>query len=114
MKGYATLSNKHVDLFAYNESKSYLFEVKSTENRNFRVQARKGIVQLFEYDYFEVNKFKNEKKITFKESYDLLIPSQEPKDASYIKFINSLDLGVAIIKDHKLTAIGNDMGFSKI
>mgnify|MGYP001611828889 FL=1 len=113
-KGYATLSNKHVDLFAYNEARSFLFEVKSTENRNFRVQARKGIVQLFEYDYFEINKFKNEKQIQFKESYDLLVPSQEPKDSSYIKFINSLDLGVAMVKDHKLIAVGQDSGFSKI
>lgn len=113
-KGYATLSNKHVDLFAYNESRSFLFEVKSTENRNFRVQARKGIVQLFEYDYFEINKFKEEKNIEFKESYDLLVPSQEPKDSSYIKFINSLDLGVAMVKDKKLIAIGNDSGFSNI
>jgi len=113
-KGYATLSNKHVDLFAYNETRSFLFEVKSTENRNFRVQARKGIVQLFEYDYFEINKFKNEKQIQFKESYDLLVPSQEPKDSSYIKFINSLDLGVAIVKDQKLIAIGQDSGFTRI
>ncbi len=113
-KGYATLSNKHVDLFAHNESKSFLFEVKSTENRNFRVQARKGIVQLFEYDYFEIDKFKKEKGITFKESYNLLVPSQEPKDTSYVKFINSLDLGVATVKDQKLIVIGQDNGFSKI
>lgn len=113
-KGYATLSNKHVDLFAYNEARSFLFEVKSTENRNFRVQARKGIVQLFEYDYFEINKFKKEKGITFRESYDLLVPSQEPQDTSYIKFINSLDLGVTVVRDQKLIAIGQDNGFSKI
>lgn len=113
-KGYATLSNKHVDLFAYDEARSFLFEVKSTENKNFRVQARKGIVQLFEYDYFEINKFKNEKGVEFNKSYDLLVPSQEPKDSSYIKFINSLDLGVAIVENNTLKAVGEDTGFSKI
>jgi hypothetical protein len=113
-KGYDTLSNKHVDLFAYNESKSFLFEVKSTDNRNFRVQARKGIAQLFEYNYFEINKFKKEKEISFSESYELLVTSREPQDPSYVKFINSLDLGVAVVKDRRLIAVGNDNGFSNI
>ena len=51
-RGYSTLANEFVDLFAHNGERSFLFEVKSTENKNFRSQARKGIVQLYEYDYF--------------------------------------------------------------
>lgn len=113
-KGYATLSNEFVDLFAHNKNRSFLFEVKSTENRNFRVQARKGIVQLFEYDYFEINKFKEEKNINFKEQYRIFVPSREPTDKKYIKFINSLDLGVATVRDEMLKPVGEDFGFSKI
>lgn len=113
-KGYATLSNKHVDLFAHDEKRSFLFEVKSTENKNFRVQARKGIVQLCEYDYFEINKFKKESNMNFKDEYKILVPSQEPKDAKYIDFINFLDLGVAMVGDGKLNPVGKDFGFSKI
>jgi hypothetical protein len=113
-KGYSTLSNKHVDLFAHDGNRSFLFEVKSTENRNFRVQARKGIVQLYEYDYFEINKFKEENDIDFKAQYKILVPSQEPKDSRYIDFINALDLGVATVEENSLKPVGADFGFSKI
>lgn len=113
-KGYSTLSNKHVDLFAHDGKRSFLFEVKSTENRNFRVQARKGIVQLCEYDYFEINKFKEEKNINFQKEYKILVPSQEPKDAKYVDFINFLDIGVAMVENKSLKPIGKDLSFSRI
>ena len=113
-KGYSTLSNEFVDLFAHDEKRSFLFEVKSVENRNFRVQARKGIVQLFEYDYFEINKYKKEKNIDFKDKYRILVPSREPTDKKYIQFINALDLGVATASEGKLTPVGKDFGFSRV
>lgn len=113
-KGYSTLSNEFVDLFAHNEKRSFLFEVKSTENRNFRVQARKGIVQLFEYDYFEITKFKKEKNMMFNDEYKVLVTSREPTDKKYIEFINKLDLGVATVGSGQLKPIGEDLGFSKI
>lgn len=113
-KGYTTLSNEFVDLFAHDGKRSFLFEVKSTENRNFRVQARKGIVQLYEYDYFEINKYKEEKDIDFQDKYRVLVPSREPTDKKYVKFINSLDLGVAVISNQGLKPVGIDTGFSKI
>lgn len=112
-KGYTTLSNEFVDLFVHNEKKSFLFEVKSTENRNFRTQARKGIVQLYEYDYFEINKYKEEKRIEFDDQYKILVPSQIPKDNRYIEFINSLNLGVATVNKKELRPIGKDTGFSQ-
>jgi hypothetical protein len=37
--GYDTRSSRTVDLFAHNEKSAFLFEVKSTENSNFRTQA---------------------------------------------------------------------------
>lgn len=113
-KGYTTLSNEFVDLFAHDEKRSFLFEVKSTENKNFRSQARKGIVQLYEYDYFEIDKFKKEKNINFKDQYRIFVPSREPKDNKYIQFINFLDLGVAMVNDKELKPVGKDLGFSKI
>jgi len=112
--GYSTLSNEYVDLFAHDEKRSFLFEVKSTERRNFRSQARKGIVQLYEYDYFEISKFKKEKNISFKDQYRVLVPSREPKDKSYVQFINSLDLGVALVDTKEIKPVGKDFGFSKI
>jgi hypothetical protein len=113
-KGYATLSNEFVDLFAHKGNRSFLFEVKSTENKNFRSQARKGIVQLYEYDYFEINKFKKEKEMNFDQQYKILVPSREPKDTEYVSFINSLDLGVATVGGGVLKPIGVDQGFSVI
>ncbi|MBI2051212.1 hypothetical protein HYT33_00415 [Candidatus Roizmanbacteria bacterium] len=112
-KGYETRSNRFVDLFAHNQERSFLIEVKSTENRNFRVQARKGVLQLFEYDYFEVNRFINEAQLKLKERYKILITSQIPEDQRYVKFINYLKIGVGIV-DKKLQPIGADMGFSRI
>jgi hypothetical protein len=113
-KGYDTLSNPFVDLFVHNKENSILFEVKSTENRNFRSQARKGIVQLYEYDYFEINRLKRDKGYQFANEYKLLVPSKTPRDAGYVDFINSLDLGVATVADRKLIPVGKDFGFSKL
>jgi len=113
-KGYSTLSNEFVDLFAHDGKRSFLFEVKSIENRNFRRQARKGIVQLYEYDYFEISKFKKEKNFNFKDQYRILVPSHEPRDKNYIQFINSLDLGVATVDNKEIKPVGKDFGFSKI
>ncbi len=113
-KGYTTLSNPFVDLFAHDGKRSFLFEAKSTENNNFRSQARKGIVQLYEYDHFEIGKFKRENNIDFKDQYKILVTSREPRDEKYINFINSLDLGVLTVKEGKLNPIGQDSGFSKL
>ncbi len=113
-KGYDTRSNRFVDLFAYNKNKSFLLEVKSTENKNFRSQARKGLIQLFEYDYFEIRRFVDENKLDFKEKYKILVPSQIPKDNGYVEFINNLQVGVATVDNDSLKAIGTDLGFTKI
>lgn len=113
-KGYDTRSNRFVDLFAYNENKAFLFEVKSTENRNFRSQARKGLVQLLEYDYFDVNKFVNENKLHLKEKFSILVPSRQPGDDKYVNFINTLKIGVALVKEDSLEPVGVDLGFSNV
>jgi hypothetical protein len=113
-RGYDTWSNEFVDLYAHDDKESFLFEVKSNENKNFRAQARKGIAQLFEYDYFEIGKYKKEKELEFKNEYKILALSQEPTDTSYVQFINSLDLGVATVEGSVIKTVGKDLGFSRI
>jgi hypothetical protein len=112
--GYDTRSSRTVDLFAHNEKSAFLFEVKSTENSNFRTQARKGISQLFEYEYFDVKKFTQDNNYTFINKHKLIIPSQLPQDNRYVEFINSLKIGVALIEESQLKPVGEDLGFSKI
>jgi hypothetical protein len=113
-KGYDTLSNKFVDLFAHDGNRSYLLEVKSTENNNFRSQARKGIVQLFEYDYFEISKYVSENNLKLKQMHNIIVPSKIPNDNKYIDFINSLDIGVALTSGDSIKAVGVDSGITNI
>lgn len=113
-KNYETYQNRYVDLFAVNEKQSFLIEVKSIENKNFRSQARKGIVQLFEYEYFEVKKFITETNLQNRKNYKMLVPSQKPRDENYISFINYLDTDVGIVEDHKIQTVGRPIGVDKI
>jgi hypothetical protein len=112
--GYETRSSRTVDLFAHNKKKAFLFEVKSTENSNFRLQARKGIAQLLEYDFFDVEKFSQDNNLIFNDRHKLIIPSQVPSDNRYIDFINSLKIGVALSEKDCLKPVGKDFGFSLI
>jgi len=113
-RNYEVYFNKHVDLFATNKQKSYLFEVKSYKNRNFLNQSRKGIVQLFEYEYFEIKKFYDEKRLLELPTFRNLTFSKEPKDHNYVSFINSLKLGVTYFKNDQLSVIGKLFGISRI
>lgn len=112
--GYKTRSSRTVDLFAHNKNRAFLFEVKSTENNNFRIQARKGIAQLLEYDFFDVEKYAKDNNLLFNERHKLIIPSQIPSDKRYIEFINSLNIGVALSEKDCLKPVGKDFGFSLI
>jgi len=112
--GYEVKRNKFLDLFAHKDSRAFLCEVKSNENNNFRDQAKGGLAQLLEYDFFEIKRFTEENKLQFKEKYKLLITSQMPQDLGYVKFLNSLQIGVAIIDNNTLKLIGEDFGFTKI
>ena len=113
-KGYDTLSNRFVDLFVHNEKRSLLFEVKSTENKNFRSQARKGIIQLFEYDYFEIRKYERENQLSFHNKHKVLVPSRLPGDDKYVEFINELNISVATVEENRISALGSDLGISSI
>ncbi len=111
-KGYDTLSNRFVDLFVHNRDRSLLFEVKSTENKNFRSQARKGVIQLLEYDYYEIRKFEEEQGISFKNRHRVIVPSRLPNDERYVGFINDIKIGVALVSDNRINPVGADLGLS--
>ncbi|MBU3964266.1 hypothetical protein KJ562_00815 [Patescibacteria group bacterium] len=113
-KGYRIYCNQRIDLFATNPERSYLFEVKSFKNKNFISQSRKGIVQLFEYEYFEVKKFYEENKLKELPAFKNLTFSEEPRNPNYIKFINSLKLGVSCFDGDRLKTIGKMVGLDQI
>jgi len=77
-------------------------------------QARKGIAQLFEYEFFDVQKFSQDNNLIFEKKHKIIIPSQSPKDVRYVDFINSLKIGVATIVEDSIKPVGKDLGFSQI
>ena len=113
-KGYNVYFNNHVDLFAFKKNNSVLIEAKSIENKNFRSQSRKGIVQLFEYNYFEVSKFKKDKDLQFANELNLLATSDKPKDTEYIRFINSLDIKTIAVKNQNVINYGDSVDINSL
>ncbi|MEX0881709.1 MAG: hypothetical protein WDZ34_02455 [Candidatus Saccharimonadales bacterium] len=103
--GYNTYNNRHVDLFAVKNNHSFLFEVKSLAAKNFRPQARKGIVQLFEYEYFEVRNFFEDKGPIARPNKALIF-SEGPKDMNYVSFINDLNISAGFFSERKLKPSG--------
>jgi hypothetical protein len=115
-KGFDTFCNRFVDLIAFNGRTSCLIEVKTTENNNFRPQARKGVIQLLEYDYFEVNKFlssfQNSSSIN---KLNYLITSQNAGDNNYVGFINQLEVGVGFFSNsNSFSNNGEEFGLTNI
>lgn len=109
--GYETYYNRHVDLFAIKGNDSFLFEVKSIHNKNFRSQSRKGIVQLFEYEYFDINEFL-ENRAELVRPKKALVYSKGPQDSNYIGFINNLKLGAGYFEGNTLKASGQASAFA--
>ncbi len=103
--GYETYNNRHVDLFAVKNDHSFLFEIKSLTAKNFRPQARKGIVQLFEYEYFEIRKFFENDKVAARPN-KVLIFSEGPSDTNYIDFMNNLNISAGFFSESKLQPSG--------
>jgi hypothetical protein len=108
-KGYRVYANNHVDLFAYNQKTSMLIEAKSIENQNFKSQSRKGMVQLFEYNYFEVSNFKNQTNLNFQNEFKILATSDCPIDNDYVQFINSMDIKTIAVKDSRHITYGKSI-----
>jgi hypothetical protein len=108
-KGYKVYANNHVDLFAHNRKTSMLIEAKSIENRNFKSQSRKGIVQLFEYNFFEVSKFKTQSNLKFENEFKILATSDYPNDKDYVHFINSMNIKTLAVKESRHIAYGESI-----
>lgn len=113
-KGYSMRINNHIDLYSFNKTNSFLIEAKSIENRNFKKQSRKGIVQLFEYNYFDIQKYKKEYNLSFSNEVSLLATSDEPRDREYVGFINSLDIKTLAVKGENIIQYGDSFDLNSL
>ncbi len=116
-KGYTVLNNNHIDLFAYkNGGQSLLVEAKSIHNRNFISQSRKGIIQLFEYNYFDVQEFKTKNDLSFSNEVKILATSKRPGaiQNDYINFINSTGIKTMAVENNRIIKYGDSVNFAKL
>ena len=93
-RGFDTWSNAHVDLFAESKSQGFLVEVKSTINHNFRIQARRAVGQLFEYEHFDIRKHLESRKKSVPIS-KMLVVNGNPSDNDYSSFLGEIRIGLA-------------------
>ncbi len=115
-RGYECFKNNHIDLLAVHadQGRSLLIEAKSNEGGNFRAQARKGIAQLFEYNYFEMERFKAERGLALKQEHQVLAFSQAPGDADYLGFLNTLRIRTLVAQAETITPLGDLTNFAEL
>jgi hypothetical protein len=115
-RGYTCYKNNHLDLLAVqaDQGRCLLIEAKSNENANFRAQARKGIAQLFEYNYFELQRFKAERGLQLSQEHQVLAFSQEPADTDYLGFLNTLRIRTLLAQAETITPLGDLTDFAEL
>lgn len=115
-RGYQCYKNNHIDLLAVHadQGRSLLIEAKSNEGGNFRAQARKGIAQLFEYNYFEMGKFKQDRGLTLREEHKVLAFSRSPEDRDYLGFLNDLKIRTIVARTEGITPLGDLSDFAEL
>lgn len=115
-RGYACFKNNHLDLLAIHaeHGRSLLIEAKSNENDNFRAQARKGIAQLFEYNYFEMQRFKTQRGLALPHEHQVLAFSQPPTDTAYLGFLNHLKIRTLVAQAEVITPLGDLADFAEL
>ena len=115
-RGYECFKNNHIDLLAVQASagRSLLIEAKSNEGDNFRAQARKGIAQLFEYNYFELERFKADRGLKLPQEHQVLAFSQAPRDADYLGFLNTLRIRTLVAQAETITPLGDLTDFAEL
>lgn len=115
-RGYECFKNNHIDLLAVQaeQGRSLLIEAKSNEGDNFRAQARKGIAQLFEYNYFELERFKAERGLKLTKEHQVLAFSQAPTDADYLGFLNHLRIRTIAAQAERITPLGDLTDFAEL
>lgn len=115
-RGYECFKNNHIDLLAVHadQGRSLLIEAKSNEGGNFRAQARKGIAQLFEYNYFEMERFKADRGLKLNQEHQVLAFSQAPRDADYLGFLNTLRIRTLVAQAEAITPLGDLSDFAEL
>ncbi len=115
-RGYECFKNNHIDLLAVHtdQGRSLLIEAKSNEGGNFRAQARKGIAQLFEYNYFEMERFKTDRGLKLNQEHQVLAFSQAPRDADYLGFLNTLRIRTLVAQAETITPLGDLTDFAEL
>jgi len=115
-RGYECFKNNHIDLLAVHadQGRSLLIEAKSNEGVNFRAQARKGIAQLFEYNYFEMERFKADRGLKLNQEHQVLAFSQAPRDADYLGFLNTLRIRTLVAQAEAITPLGDLTDFAEL
>jgi hypothetical protein len=115
-RGYECFKNNHIDLLAVHadQGRSLLIEAKSNEGGNFRAQARKGIAQLFEYNYFEMERFKADRGLKLNQEHQVLAFSQAPRDADYLGFLNTLRIRTLVAQAETITPVGDLTDFAEL
>lgn len=115
-RGYECFKNNHIDLLAVHadQGRSLLIEAKSNEGGNFRAQARKGIAQLFEYNYFEMERFKADRGLKLHQEHQVLAFSQAPRDADYLGFLNTLRIRTLVAQAEAITPLGDLTDFAEL
>jgi hypothetical protein len=115
-RGYECFKNNHIDLLAVHADqwRSLLIEAKSNEGGNFRAQARKGIAQLFEYNYFEMERFKADRGLKLNQEHQVLAFSQAPRDADYLGFLNTLRIRTLVAQAEAITPLGDLTDFAEL
>jgi hypothetical protein len=115
-RGYECFKNNHIDLLAVHadQGRSLLIEAKSNEGGNFRAQARKGIAQLFEYNYFEMERFKADRGLALQQEHQVLAFSQAPGDADYLGFLNTLRIRTLVAQAETITPLGDLTDFAEL
>ena len=115
-RGYECFKNNHIDLLAVHadQGRSLLIEAKSNEGDNFRAQARKGIAQLFEYNYFEMERFKADRGLKLTKEHQVLAFSQAPRDADYLGFLNTLRIRTLVAQAEAITPLGDLTDFAEL
>jgi hypothetical protein len=69
---------------------------------------------LFEYNYFEMNKFKTQNNWALTQEHSVLAFSRRVQDEDYIRFINSLKIRAITVSDHKIAGLGDLLNFSDL
>jgi hypothetical protein len=85
-QGYTPFTNMHTDLVAENEKEILLYEAKSLPENKFRIQARRALGQLYQYQYYDIQAHQKEQGSSKPVKKLLLVP-HDPGDGDYVQFL---------------------------